>query len=130
MTSAVTSPAYTKAAKKIAHGKRLKTDEKDAESITALVGDGHFQEFPFLKSVYTGLRQLVSARERLTKLRGGAVSRYFALFPALRSSWLHERRGLFACSRRRAAGTWERRRTSSSMKAPRAVWHCPAPSPP
>ncbi len=68
-------PAYTKAAKKIAHGKRLKTDEKDAESITALVGDGHFQEFPFLKSVYTGLRQLVSARERLTKLRGGAVTR-------------------------------------------------------
>ena len=68
-------PAYTKAAKKISHGKRLKTDEKDAESITALVGDGHFQEFPFLKSVYTGLRQLVSARERLTKLRGGAVTR-------------------------------------------------------
>jgi transposase len=68
-------PAYTKAAKKISHGKRLKTDEKDAESITALVGDGHFQEFPILKSVYTGLRQLVSARERLTKLRGGAVTR-------------------------------------------------------
>lgn len=68
-------PAFTKAAKKIAHGRRLKTDEKDAESITALVGDGHFQEFPFLKSVYTELRQLVSARERLSKLRGGVVTR-------------------------------------------------------
>ncbi|HEX8361043.1 MAG TPA: IS110 family transposase [Longimicrobium sp.] len=68
-------PAFTKAAKKISHGKRLKTDEKDAESITSLVGDGHFQDYPFLKPVYTGLRQLVSARERVTKLRGGAVTR-------------------------------------------------------
>lgn len=68
-------PAFTKAAKKIAHGRRLKTDEKDAESITALLGDGHFQDFPFLKSVYTELRQLVSARERQSKLRGGVVTR-------------------------------------------------------
>lgn len=68
-------PAHTKAWKEVAHGQRLKTDAKDALSITGLVAQGHFVSFPFLRTVYAELRHLVSARERRTLLRSAALTR-------------------------------------------------------
>jgi transposase len=77
-------PAHTKAFASIAHGKRLKTDGKDAQSITMLVGDGHFQSFPFLEPAYAQLRHLVSARERQSLSRGATLTR---LKSALQVTW-------------------------------------------
>jgi transposase len=84
-------PAHTKAWKEVAHGQKLKTDAKDALSITALVAQGHFATFPFLRSVYAELRHLVSARERLSLLRSAALTR---LKSTLQITW-PEYEGIF-----------------------------------
>ena len=47
-------------------GDRVKTDAKDAGTITDLLAQGHFVRFPFLTPAYADLRYLVAARERLT----------------------------------------------------------------
>lgn len=67
--------AHTKKWKEVTHGASLKTDPKDAQTITDLVGQGQFVAFPFLKTAYAELRYLVSARDRLSLLRSAAVSR-------------------------------------------------------
>jgi transposase len=68
-------PAFTKAGKKISHSRSIKTDAKDAITITMLVGKGSYRSFAFLKTSYMELRHLVSTRERLTSLRGAAITR-------------------------------------------------------
>jgi transposase len=68
-------PAFTKAGKKISHSRSIKTDAKDAITITTLVGNGSYRSFAFLKTSYMELRHLVSTRERLTSLRGAAITR-------------------------------------------------------
>lgn len=68
-------PAHTKRWKEIVHNQRLKTDPKDAITITDLVANGHFVGFPFLDPTYADLRYLVSTRERLSKLRIATISR-------------------------------------------------------
>jgi len=67
-------PAHTKRWKDVAHNQPLKTDAKDAATITDLVAQGHFVTFPFLAPVYADLRYLVTARERLSLLRRGAIT--------------------------------------------------------
>lgn len=67
-------PAHTKRWKDVAHNQPLKTDAKDAGTITDLVAQGHFVGFPFLSSAYADLRYLVTARERLSLLRRGAIT--------------------------------------------------------
>jgi transposase len=84
-------PAHTKAWKEVAHGQRLKTDAKDALSITALVAQGNFVTFPFLRTVYAELRHLVSARERRSLLRSAALTR---LKSTLQVTW-PEYEGIF-----------------------------------
>lgn len=56
-------PAHTKRWKEVMHNQPLKTDPKDAATITDLVSQGHFVGFPFLEPVYADLRYLVSTRE-------------------------------------------------------------------
>lgn len=67
-------PAHTKRWKDVAHNQPLKTDAKDAGTITDLLAQGHFVTFPFLRREYADLRYLVSARERLSWLRRGALT--------------------------------------------------------
>jgi transposase len=87
-------PAHTKRWKDVAHNQPLKTDAKDAGTITDLVAQGHFVGFPFLSPAYADLRYLVTARERLALLRRGAITQlrtllqvvfpeFEALFPLL-----------------------------------------------
>lgn len=68
-------PAHTKRWKEVMHHQALKTDQKDAETITDLVSQGQFVTFPFLEPAYAELRYLVSARERVSMLRSAAVTR-------------------------------------------------------
>ncbi len=67
-------PAHTKRWKDVAHNQPLKTDAKDAGTITDLLAQGHFVTFPFLSPAYADLRYLVTARERLSLLRRGAIT--------------------------------------------------------
>jgi hypothetical protein len=67
-------PAHTKRWKDVAHNQPLKTDAKDAATITDLLAQGHFVGFPFLTPAYADLRYLVTARERLSLLRRGAIT--------------------------------------------------------
>ncbi len=67
-------PAHTKRWKDVAHNQPLKTDAKDAATITDLLAQGHFVTFPFLSPAYADLRYLVTARERLSLLRRGAIT--------------------------------------------------------
>ncbi|MBX6333272.1 MAG: IS110 family transposase [Gemmatimonadaceae bacterium] len=86
-------PAHTKRWKEVTHRQPLKTDAKDAVGITDLTAQGHFVVFPFLSPAYAELRYLLSARERLSTLRRGAITRLhtaldvvFPEFPALFAS--------------------------------------------
>jgi transposase len=56
-------PAHTKRWKVVAHHQPLKTDAKDAGTITDLVAQGHFVGFPFLSPAYAELRYLAAGRE-------------------------------------------------------------------
>jgi transposase len=67
-------PAHTKRWKDVAHNQPLKTDAKDAATITDLLAQGHFVTFPFLKPAYADLRYLAAGRERLSLLRRGALT--------------------------------------------------------
>ena len=67
-------PAHTKRWKDVAHNQPLKTDAKDAATITDLLAQGHYVSFPFLAPAYADLRYLVTARERLSLLRRGAIT--------------------------------------------------------
>lgn len=67
-------PAHTKKWKEVAHNQPLKTDAKDAGTITDLVAQGQFVRFPFLEAPYARLRYLVAARERLSLLRRRAIT--------------------------------------------------------
>ena len=67
-------PAHTKRWKDVAHNQPLKTDAKDAGTITDLVAQGHFVGFPFLSPAYAELRYLAAGRERLALLRRGAMT--------------------------------------------------------
>lgn len=72
-------PAHTKRWKDVAHNQPLKTDAKDAGTITDLLAQGHFVRFPFLAPAYADLRYLVAARERLSLLRRGAMTQLRSL---------------------------------------------------
>jgi transposase len=72
-------PAHTKRWKEVVHHQPLKTDAKDAGTITDLLAQGHFVTFPFLMAPYADLRYLVTARERLAWLRRGALTQVRAL---------------------------------------------------
>jgi transposase len=67
-------PAHTKRWKDVVHHQPLKTDAKDAGTITDLLAQGHFVSFPFLAPVYADLRYLAAGRERLALLRRGAIT--------------------------------------------------------
>lgn len=67
-------PAHTKRWKDVAHNQPLKTDAKDAGTITDLLAQGHFVRFPFLEPAYADLRYLVTARQRLSQLRRAAIT--------------------------------------------------------
>jgi transposase len=67
-------PAHTKRWKEVAHNQPLKTDAKDAATITDLLAQGHFVAFPFLRPEYARLRYLSSGRERLSLLRRGGLT--------------------------------------------------------
>ena len=71
--------AHTKRQKEITHNQALKTDAKDALAIVDLVSQGQFVSFPFLHTAYADLRYLVSAREHVSVLRSGAVTRFKAV---------------------------------------------------
>lgn len=66
--------AHTKRWKDVAHNQPLKTDAKDAATITDLLAQGHFVAFPFLEPAYADLRYLAAGRERLSLLRRGALT--------------------------------------------------------
>lgn len=68
-------PAHTKRWKEVTHRLPLKTDAKDAIGITDLTAHGHFVTFPFLTLEYAELRSLLSAREKLSTLRRGVITR-------------------------------------------------------
>lgn len=68
-------PMHTKRWKEVTHRQPLKTDAKDAVGIADLAAQGHFVGFPFLAPAYAELRHLLSAREKLSTLRRGLVSR-------------------------------------------------------
>ncbi|MGB7589536.1 MAG: IS110 family transposase [Solirubrobacterales bacterium] len=70
---------HTKRWKDVAHNQPLKTDAKDAGSITDLVGQGHFVSFPFLGPAYADLRYLTAGRERLSVLRRAALTQLRSL---------------------------------------------------
>jgi transposase len=72
-------PAHTKRWKDVAHNQPLKTDAKDAATITDLVAQGHFVTFPFLAPAYAELRSLAAGRERLSLLRRGAMTQLRSL---------------------------------------------------
>lgn len=67
--------AHSKRWKEVVHSQGLKSDPKDALTITDMVAQGAFVGFPFLEQVYADLRYLVSMRERLTKLRSATIAR-------------------------------------------------------
>jgi transposase len=67
-------PVHTKRWKDVAHHQPLKTDAKDAATITDLLAQGHFVGFPFLSPTYAELRYLAAGRERLALLRRGAMT--------------------------------------------------------
>ncbi len=67
--------AHSKRWKEVVHNQRLKSDPKDAITITDLAAQGHFVSFPFLEQAYADLRYLVSMRERVTRLRIATISR-------------------------------------------------------
>jgi transposase len=66
--------AHTKRWKDVVHRQPLKTDAKDAATITDLLAQGHFVAFPFLEPAYADLRYLAAGRERLSLLRRGALT--------------------------------------------------------
>ena len=66
---------HTKKWKEVTHGQSLKTDAKDAQTITDLVAQGQYVSFPFLQTEYAELRALTSARDRQSMLRSAAVTR-------------------------------------------------------
>lgn len=68
-------PADTKSWKRVVHRKALKTDEKDAATITEAISCGHYVAYPFLKPEYAELRYLVSTRESVSLLRSAALTR-------------------------------------------------------
>ena len=68
-------PVHTKRWKEVTHRQPLKTDAKDAIGITDLAAQGHFVAFPFLAPTYAELRYLLSARERVSTLRRGVITR-------------------------------------------------------
>jgi transposase len=72
-------PAHTKRWKEVTHRQPLKTDAKDAIGIADLTAHGHFVAFPFLATPYAELRYLLSARERVSTLRRGAITRLRAV---------------------------------------------------
>lgn len=85
-------PSHTKRWKEVIHGQPLKTDQKDAHTITDLLAQGRFVSYPFLASIYAELRHLTSARERVMESRRIVMTRlrsvlqvifpeYEALFP-------------------------------------------------
>jgi hypothetical protein len=85
-------PSHTKRWKEVTHGQPLKTDQKDASTITDLLAQGRFVSYPFLGHVYAELRHLTSARERVMESRRIVMTRirsvlqvvfpeYEALFP-------------------------------------------------
>lgn len=67
--------SHSKRWKEVVHNQPLKTDPSDAITITGLVAQGRFVGFSFLEQVYADLRYLVSTRQRLLKLRNGAINR-------------------------------------------------------
>ncbi len=86
-------PSHTKRWKEVTHRQPLKTDAKDAVGITDLAAQGHFVSFPYLTPVYAELRYLLSAREKLSTLRRGVITRIrstldvvFPEFPTLFAS--------------------------------------------
>jgi len=86
-------PAHTKRWKEVTHHQPLKTDAKDAIGICDLAAHGHFVSFPFLTPTYAELRYLLSAREKLSTLRRGVITRIrtaldvvFPEFPSLFAS--------------------------------------------
>jgi len=135
-------PAHTKRWKDVAHNQPLKTDAKDAATITDLLAQGHFVGFPFLTPAYADLRYLVTARERLSLLRRGAITQlrtllqvvfpeFEALFPLIAKKTPFTLLRTFptpttcstpprprccASSRPPAAATWAPRPTSSSWR--------------
>ncbi|MGI8548402.1 MAG: IS110 family transposase [Gemmatimonadaceae bacterium] len=68
-------PAHTKRWKEVTHRQPLKTDAKDAVGIADLTAHGHYVSFPFLAPAYAELRYLLSAREKLSTLRRGVITR-------------------------------------------------------
>lgn len=72
-------PQHSKIWKDVTHGQPIKTDEKDALSITDLVSHGHFVAFPFLRREYAELRYLASARESLVRRRSAVINRIRAI---------------------------------------------------
>lgn len=68
-------PAHTKRWKEVTHRQPLKTDAKDALGICDLAAQGHFVSFPFFTPAYAELRYLLSAREKLSTLRRGVITR-------------------------------------------------------
>lgn len=67
--------AHSKRWKEVVHSQALKTDAKDACTITDLVAIGQFVSFPFLQKEYAELRYLVSARDNVTVQRAAALTR-------------------------------------------------------
>jgi transposase len=67
--------AHSKRWKEVGHSQALKTDAKDACTITDLVAIGQFVSFPFLQKEYAELRYLVSARDNVTVQRSAALTR-------------------------------------------------------
>jgi transposase len=59
-------PAHTKRTKEIEDNSPNKNDDKDAQQICKLTGDGIFVPFPLLEPIYTQLKMLVVHRHRLT----------------------------------------------------------------
>jgi transposase len=92
-------PAHTKRWKDVAHNQPLKTDAKDAGTITDLLAQGHFVSFPFLEPAYADLRYLVAARERLAVLRRGAITQLRALLQVV----FPEYEGIFPLMSQRTA---------------------------
>jgi hypothetical protein len=68
--------------------RRLKTDAKDAATITDLLAQGHFVSFPFLAPAYADLRYLVTAREWLSLLPSTTTGRRWSSKPAVRNQLL------------------------------------------
>ena len=71
--------SHTRRWKEVTHHQPLKTDAKDAAGICDLAAHGHFVTFPFLATDYCELRHLLGAREKLSTLRRGVITRLRAL---------------------------------------------------